>query len=76
MSQLLVAKYKRNSRKRAKDQQVGNPPKQPKTTAERVRCYRAKLKAATGNASPTTGWDAGEGPSTRGRKYTQFIRIC
>lgn len=68
----LAAKYMRNFRKRAKEQQPEISPKRVKTTAERVRCHRAKLQAAKGKASPagpTGDWDAGEGPSTRGRKY-------
>nr|XP_029715803.1 uncharacterized protein LOC109402861 [Aedes albopictus] len=64
----LAAKYMRNFRKRAKEQQPEISPKRVKTTAERVRCHRAKLQAAKGKASPagpTGDWDAGEGPSTR-----------
>lgn len=74
MSQHLVAQYKRNSRKRIKEQCTEEQPaKTPKTDAERARCYRANKKAARVEASPTVGWDAGEGPSTRGRK---FPTIC
>nr|XP_029713677.1 uncharacterized protein LOC109418586 [Aedes albopictus] len=66
MSQHMAAKYLRDSRKRAKVQQVSAvSSKQPRSDAERAWCYRVKLKAAKGNASPTASWDAGEGPSTR-----------
>ncbi|XP_062538206.1 uncharacterized protein LOC134206494 [Armigeres subalbatus] len=65
MSQYLAAKYKRDSRKRERDQQSDAPSKLPRTDADRARSYRAKLKAAKGSTSSATGWDAGEGPSTR-----------
>lgn len=71
MSQHMAGKYLREFRKRARERQVEVSPKQPRTVAERVRCHRANKKAGgavRGNASPTIGWDAGEGPSTRGRK--------
>ncbi|XP_065077909.1 zinc finger protein 558-like [Ochlerotatus camptorhynchus] len=73
MSQYMAAKYKREHRKRAKDQQPEKPPKKAKTVAERVRCHRAKKKAAKCNASPTTGWDAGEGSSTPGLKMEMLV---
>lgn len=69
MSKHLTNKYIRDYKKRVADQQTGNPSKQPRTDAERARCYRARTKAAKGKASPTIGWDAGEGPSTRGRRF-------
>lgn len=67
-SQYLATQYVRNFRKRVREQQEAVPPKQPKTAAERVRLCRANKIAAKGNASSAAGWDAGEGPSTRGRK--------
>lgn len=76
MSKHMNAKYKRDARKRAKDQQGGDLPKQPRTNAEYVRRHRANLKAARGKASSTTGWDAGEGPSSRGRRIrTTFLNL-
>lgn len=68
MSQHMNSTYVRNYRKRTQEQREDDPPKQPRTAAERAREYRAKKKAAKGEASSTAGWDAGEGPSTRGRK--------
>lgn len=68
MSQHLNRKYLQNFRKRTKEQGKQVPPKQPKTAAERMRSYRASKKAARGDTSSAAGWDAGEGPSTRGRK--------
>lgn len=62
----MVSQYLRNFRKRTQEQQEAIPQKQPKTAAERARSYRARKLAA--KASSTAGWDAGEGPSTRGRK--------
>lgn len=76
MSQHMAAKYVRESRKRAKVQHVSAvPSKQPRSDAERAWCYRAKLKAVKGNASPTAGWDAGEGPSTRGRRFSLLSSV-
>lgn len=73
MSQHMAAKYLRESRKRAKEQEPERPPKHAKTAAERARCYRANKKAVKGNATPSTDWDAGEGPSTRGRQFLVTI---
>lgn len=68
MSQYMAALYLRNFRKRTTQQNPERPSKQPKTAAERSRRYRENKKTARGNAPSTTGWDAGEGPSTRGRE--------
>lgn len=66
MSQYLATLYVKNYRKRPGNEQPGTQPKQPRTDAERARSYRERMKAAKGKASTTSGWDAGEGPSTRG----------
>lgn len=68
MSQHMNIKYVRSFRKSTQEQGGDDPPKQAKTAAERSRDYRVRKKVAKGEASSTAGWDAGEGPSTRGRK--------
>ncbi|XP_053683188.1 zinc finger protein 845-like [Sabethes cyaneus] len=55
-SRYLNARYMRKYRKRKKEQRLAlQPRKQPKSTAERVRAYRAKMKAiksASGDSVP------------------------
>ena len=68
MSKYMNAKYKRDARKRAKDQHGGSASKKPSTSTE------VNVKAARGNTCPTSGWDAGEGPSTRGRRNRTIFR--
>lgn len=65
----MTAKYTQESRKRKQESLGGRPPKELRTAAERARCYRTR-KAAAGNTSAASAdWDAGEGPSTRGRRF-------
>lgn len=73
MSDHLAAKYMRSSRKRIKEQQPDEAPKkQPKTDAERARCYRARMRMAKDDAASSAAWDAGEGTSRQGREFACY----
>ena len=67
MSRHMNMIYKRNSRKRAKDRQKTISPKVRRTIAGQERDQDDMLEVKGNTLS--TDWDAGEGPSTRGRKF-------